>query len=189
MRQQPFASPEEAFAHFGVKGMKWGVRKEHERKSNAESLVTETITRTTKNGDTFTLYPTPTPKVTQFLARHSTRHRKLVENSATLDITDKKGQTIGNLQVHAVSKKEMNVVWIDIEQSARGHGYAQAVMKTAEEIGRQKGFEKLTLEVPGISPDARHIYEKQGFKVVKEPSKLEKKDIWGGLTYMEKSIK
>lgn len=28
MRQQPFASPEEALQHFGVKGMRWGVRKE-----------------------------------------------------------------------------------------------------------------------------------------------------------------
>lgn len=28
MRQQPFASPGEALEHFGVKGMRWGVRKE-----------------------------------------------------------------------------------------------------------------------------------------------------------------
>lgn len=28
MRQQPFASPEEALEHFGIKGMHWGVRKE-----------------------------------------------------------------------------------------------------------------------------------------------------------------
>lgn len=188
MRQQQFASPEAALEHFGVKGMKWGVRKDRKPKPEVKSFVTETITRTTKNGDTFTLHPTPTPKVTQFLARHFPRHRKLVENSATMDITDKKGKSIGNLQVHAVSKKEMNVMWIDIEESARGHGYAQAVMKSAEEIGRQKGFEKLTLEVPGISPDARHIYEKQGFKVVKEPNRLEKKDIWGGLTHMEKKL-
>lgn len=30
IRQQPFASPEEALAHFGTKGMRWGVRKERE---------------------------------------------------------------------------------------------------------------------------------------------------------------
>src|SRR3954471_280427 len=30
MRQQPFASPQEALNHAGVKGMKWGVRKEEE---------------------------------------------------------------------------------------------------------------------------------------------------------------
>jgi hypothetical protein len=28
MRQQPFASPEEALEHYGTKGMRWGVRKE-----------------------------------------------------------------------------------------------------------------------------------------------------------------
>lgn len=28
MKQQPFASPGEALAHYGVKGMRWGVRKE-----------------------------------------------------------------------------------------------------------------------------------------------------------------
>lgn len=31
MRQQPFASPEEALEHYGTKGMKWGVRKEEDR--------------------------------------------------------------------------------------------------------------------------------------------------------------
>jgi hypothetical protein len=30
MRQQPFASPEEALAHYGVKGMRWGHRKKEE---------------------------------------------------------------------------------------------------------------------------------------------------------------
>lgn len=185
---QEFASPEEALQHFGVKGMRWGVRNERPQKEQIKSLVTETTTRTTSNGDTFTLTPKNPSAVTQFLARHIPRHRKLVESSAMINITDKKGATIGNLQVYAVSKKEMNITWIDIEESQRGRGYAQAVMHSTEEIGRQKGFEKLTLEVPGISPDARHIYEKQGFKVTKEPSKLQKENIWGGLTEMEKKL-
>lgn len=33
MRQQPFASPGEALSHYGVKGMRWGVRKEEETSS------------------------------------------------------------------------------------------------------------------------------------------------------------
>lgn len=33
MRQQPFASPEEALAHYGKKGMRWGVRNEEDESS------------------------------------------------------------------------------------------------------------------------------------------------------------
>jgi hypothetical protein len=41
MRQQPFASPEEALKHHGVKGMRWGVRKEEET-SGRDAGVKET---------------------------------------------------------------------------------------------------------------------------------------------------
>ena len=51
------------------------------------------------------------------------------------------------------------------------------------------GSKKLTLEVPGNSPDARHIYEKNGFKVTHEATKAESEDdVWGGLTNMEYDI-
>lgn len=40
--------------------------------------------------------------------------------------------------------------------------------------------------VPGISPDARHIYEKQGFEVVGQIS--DEDDVWGGLTAMKKNL-
>jgi ribosomal protein S18 acetylase RimI-like enzyme len=45
----------------------------------------------------------------------------------------------------------------------------------------------VTLEVPGNSPDARHIYTKLGFKVVKEATAKEIKNdpVWGGLTDMK----
>lgn len=31
MTDKPFQSPQEALAHFGVKGMKWGVRKDRDK--------------------------------------------------------------------------------------------------------------------------------------------------------------
>lgn len=37
MRQQPFTSPEEALAHYGVKGMRWGVRNERESGTQSQS--------------------------------------------------------------------------------------------------------------------------------------------------------
>lgn len=187
MRQKPFASPEEALAHFGTKGMKWGVRKDKPPKEKIQSFVQESITRTTKNGDVFTVTPVDKNNgpFMQAMARKFPRYRKLVENSALMDIKDKDGKTIGNAQVYRKSKDELNLVWLDIEKSNRGQGYATAVMMSAKDLGGKQGFKKLTLEVPGISPDARHIYEKQGFKVVKEPTVLGKQDIWGGLTHME----
>jgi GNAT superfamily N-acetyltransferase len=187
MRQQPFASPEEALVHFGVKGMRWGVRKGDTPKEKIKSFVQEPITRTTKNGDQFTVVPKQGGQgpVMQALARRFPRHRALIENSAALDIQDKDGHKIGHAQVYRKSKDELNLVWLDIEESNRGQGYATAVMRAAKDLGGTQGFKKLTLEVPGISPDARHIYEKQGFVVTKKPSKLNKADVWGGLTHME----
>jgi ribosomal protein S18 acetylase RimI-like enzyme len=187
MRQQPFASPEGALEHFGIKGMKWGVRKEKPPKEKIKSFFQESIVGTTKNGDQFSVIPVNKQDgpLMQALARRFERHRTLVENSAVMDIRDKQGKSIGSAQVYRKSKDELNLVWLDIEQSHRGQGYAQAVMRSAKNLGGEQGFKKLTLEVPGVSPDARHIYEKQGFKVIKEPSAADKTDIWRGLTHME----
>lgn len=188
MRQQPFASPEEALEHFGIKGMKWGVRKDKPPKERVESFFQDSIVGTTKNGDQFSVVPVHGQNdgvIMQALARRFPAHRKLVENSAIMDIRTKDGTPIGNAQVYRKSKDELNLVWLDIEKSHRGQGYAQAVMLAAKDLGGKQGFKKLTLEVPGISPDARHIYEKMGFTVTKEPSKTNKADVWGGLTHME----
>jgi hypothetical protein len=57
-------------------------------------------------------------------------------------------------------------------------------MKAIIDGAKRMGYKKLTLEVPGSSPNARHIYEKLGFVVVKE----EKDEFWDGLTYMEKTF-
>lgn len=62
-------------------------------------------------------------------------------------------------------------------------------MKGVKKYAEQEGYDKLTLEVPGNSPNARHIYEKLGFKEVSQLSSKEEDIIWGGLTRMELDIK
>lgn len=113
--------------------------------------------------------------------------RKQVEATKNMDLFDDKGSKIGNMQLFHESPTSLNVVWITVNNKQRGQGYAQTAMKMAEEYARKFGANQMTLEVPGDSPDARHIYEKQGFEVVGRISSED--DIWGGLTAMRKKLR
>ncbi len=173
--------------HHGVKGMRWGVRRES-GSSGLKTLGPDKIVLKTKGGDTLTLLkasPTPIHKI---LAKVSPNYKKAYAEGAFLNIHDKAGKKVGDAQVWKKSDDELYLNWITIKSSARGQGYATAALKAAEKFGSQQGFKKMTLEVPGDAPDARHIYEKLGFKVTKEIS-AQGDDVWGGLTEMEYKFK
>jgi len=186
MMQQPFASPQEALEHFGIKGMKWGVRKERSIKPPLQGLIKDPIVLTTKNGDQFSLTPSKPNALHKGMARISKKYRESYKTAAMLDIKDKDGKRIGSGQMWLKGKDELYLNWIHVDDSARGKGYATAVLHAAEQKGRELGVKRMTLEVPGISPDARHIYEKVGFKVTHEAESTE--GVWGGLTTMEKKL-
>lgn len=192
---QQFASAEEAIAHYGVKGMKWGVRKE--RAQGLHGLIEGEIVRTTSNGDRFTLSAAPPGKIQKALAAASESYAKNFATQAYMSIKDKDGKKVGevNFWNDKDDKDTVYMNWITVDESARGRGYASAVMAAAEEHSRVAGKKRMTLEVPSFSPDARHIYEKQGFKVTKEADPREKDPkskmydpVWGGLTHMEKKL-
>lgn len=174
---------EEALAHFGVKGMRWGVRNEKPSSRELSGLGPSKITRTMANGDTLTLQRNPPNLIHKSLARVSKKYVESYNNGSFFTIKDKDGKKIGDATLNKRSSEELYLNWIEIKKSSRGQGYASEIMKTAAEYGRQQGFKKMTLEVPGIAPDARHIYEKLGFKVTEEAKTTN--DIWGGLTTME----
>lgn len=95
---------------------------------------------------------------------------------------------VGYIQVNEdIPEKELNIVWIEIYNGYEGNHYATETMKAIIGWAKKNGYKKLTLEVPGISPNARHIYEKLGFKVTGKTLGNEN-DLWGGLTCMEKTF-
>lgn len=175
--------PEEFLAHSGVKGMKWGVRKE-QSSSPLVGLGPDQIVRKTASGETLTLSKAKPNLINKAFGKISKKYVESYNNGAILNITNGEGKKVGDAVVDKKSADELYLNWIGIKNSQRGKGYASAALKAAEEFGRRQGFKKMTLEVPGNSPDARHIYEKLGFKVTKEGADP-RDPVWGGLTEME----
>lgn len=171
--------------HFGVKGMKWGVRKSRTPKPALTGYVKKDITRKTKNGDKLVLSARPPTALNKALAKVSSNYRKSYAKSAYLTIHDGSGKRVGNASFWLKDKDDIYLNWIQIDKTQRGKGYATEILKAAAEHGKKTGRKRLVLEVPGNAPDARHIYEKMGFKETRQLTDPKTDHLWGGLTEME----
>ena len=167
-------------SHFGVKGMRWGHRKNKSKPYIKQK--TPSMSVKLKNGETLSMNGEPTPPIARFLGRHFKGMRNNINNTANFKLKDKDGKTIGDMTLFKESKTSLNVVWVGVNSNERGNGYATAAMKGAIQFAKDQKLKTVTLEVPGHSPDAKHIYEKLGFKDIKVLTVDDK--VWGGLTSM-----
>lgn len=124
-------------------------------------------------------------KIAEFRAKRNPEVRRMLEQNRGYDIYSK-GEKVGNLYLHSEGNTT-NIEWIGINKKQRGKKFAQQVMDYVIKTEKQNGKKYITLEVPGDSPDARHIYEKKGF-IAEERSFTDEDDVWGGLTKMRKKL-
>lgn len=193
--------------HHGIKGQKWGVRRfqntdgsltpagekrygdgEGAAKPKQETKTYKSIDGTkvySKHGMEVSLQKQPTPLIAKAIGKLSKKSRERQEKSDFMDVKVG-GKTVGDLQLYRENKKSINVVWVSINEGHEGQGYGKAVMQAVVDHAKKQGLEKVTLEVPGISPNARHIYESLGFEATEV---LSENDVWGGLTAMELKLK
>lgn len=183
--------------HHGIKGQRWGVRrfqnpdgtlteqgKEHYGKTLNRDLNEQTfITTKARNGDEILISQLGHNKFQRLIANGSSRITKNMLNTKQFDFFHE-GNKVGEIELFQESDDTINGVWLGVNEKERGKGYAQAVMDALQKDLKAKGYKHFTLEVPGNSPDARHIYEKRGFKVVRELSSPDEDYVWGGLTAM-----
>lgn len=162
-------------SHHGVKGMKWGVRNKRP----------PAYTTYSKNGERIELYRDKPSLIAKGLRKLSPNIAK-EQDKTRMYHAYVNGKKVGDITLYKESKTSVNVVWLGVKQKERGKGYAQAILDSSTGRIKAAGFKQMTLEVPGNSPDARHIYEKQGFVSGKRISS--KDDIWGGLTKMKKQL-
>lgn len=171
-------TPEDYIAHFGVKGMKWGVRK------NADVV----LSRNLKGGGKLVVTKEPPSGLAKLIGKVSSTSKAYQEKSHFFSLSDKDGNKVGEANFYQDSPTSLNLVWLGVNKKHRGNGYGSAAISGVVKFAQDKGLEKLTLEVPGNAPDARHIYEKYGFKETRKEVNYDEDDFWGGLTVMELNV-
>lgn len=186
---------EDDLNHHGILGQKWGKRNgppyplNASQKSSAErklnsSLDEQTrLTTKSRTGDEIVIEQEAHNKFHRLLARGIKSVNENMLNTKIMQIKVN-NKTVGDVQLYQESPDSINGVWLGIKNSERGKGYAQAALAEVLQECKRRGYKQFTLEVPGNSPDARHIYEKMGFKVVRELSTQDEDFVWGGLTAM-----
>ena len=167
----------EELKHYGKKGMKWGVRKDD-----------VAFTKKLKNGGELVATKNPPVGLQKLFSKISPSYRDGLSKIHNFTLRDADGKKVGDASFIEDSPTSLNLMWIGVKGNARGQGYASAAMSGVVNYAKDKGLEKLTLEVPGNSPDALHIYEKFGFKKIDNVTDPEDDFFWGGLTSMELDV-
>ena len=183
----------EELYHHGIKGQKWGRRRYQNkdgsltaegRKRYADSIADTKVY--TKKGVEVILRKQPTPLISKIVGKLSKSAQTNAARSDFLNVT-LGGKRVGDLQLYKEDPKSLNVVWVSIDTKYEGNGYGQTVMRAVVDHAKKQNLDRVTLEVPGISPNARHIYESIGFKAKGLIS--DEDDAWGGLTAMELDLR
>lgn len=168
--------------HYGVKGMKWGIRRKREQPKESYSL-------TTKSGEKLTMERRKTPLLTKGLSKVNKHIRDEVNKTYAYSVKNSEGKEVGDYQMYKKTPTEMNITWGSVKDKYQGRGYMTAMMKQGESIAKKYGAKKITGEVVGNSPDMLHISDKYGYKQLGEIRTKDVLEVWGGLTLIEKELK
>lgn len=165
--------------HVGVKGMKWGVRKKRRPPERTIDLVTKNGEKIKAEVDSLNPIAKKLGQLFPNLAEKQARY-------TSVTLRNSQGKKVGFGTMNHDPDNSMHLVIMEVPRKHRGKGYASALFAQAEKEAIAVGATKLKLEVPQTAKDARHIYDKAGFK--KTGTIGDKNEAFGIMDVMVKDI-
>jgi ribosomal protein S18 acetylase RimI-like enzyme len=166
----PFDKPDlNELAHYGVKGMRWGHRKQQYKayqdrvhKASPGAIKTSVKTKTGEKISVVKAKPGPLG-----LAVSKLVGRKPHDNLSAMEIVDSSGKKVGQFQIwrEGSNLETVRGEWLSIKDSSQGRGYSKAAIEGLIKSSKNDKFAKeIRLQVPSNAEAAKHIYSQLGFK-------------------------
>lgn len=157
--------------HYGVLGMKWGIRKRDRTSSGGGRLAKRRLKKLRKKsvsvakartakGEEFYIAKRKDPRLKKFV--HKLKDKPITDS--WYNFRDKQGKRIGWGTVDAQGKT-LYLDSVAIRGKHQRKGIGTAVLKYTENQARRQGFKRLTMDSVDTK-QARGAYEKAGFKRV-----------------------
>lgn len=166
--------------HYGVKGMRWGVRRYQNkdgsltsagRKLAENDVAKKTVFGTakpfqvkTRSGETLTAEPVKPwstgKKILMSLLGEREKDQLGRRGDANYTLKDSKGSKIGELSLKSKDSKNAYLDWITIDEGQRGKGYATDVINNLLDTARSSGYQKVSMNA---LKKPRALYERIGF--------------------------
>lgn len=161
-----FKSVDDFLAHYGVKGMKWGVTKRYTNyrdtvhQSSPGAIKTQVVAKT---GERISVVKEKPHAI--LLATMKLTGRKPADTVSSMSIVDSSGKKVGSFQVWREGKETVRGEWLEVKKSAQGNGYSKAAIEGLIKAAKNDPeLKHVRLQVPSDATPAKHIYGSLGFR-------------------------